>query len=211
MFSLPIPLAAALGLGAAALQVLSYTIYLRLTLDGRCRPNGISWLMWSYGTAVLLVVEAGVGTPVSVMLAPAFCLVCSCIVTAWAMRDGSGDRPAASDFAALAIDVAILATYVAAMHGGERAGREAEVWLVLLPAASSIVSAWPTLVSTWRAPGRERPLSWLLSAGADMLVALAVLAEGLEWQYLVYPLVTLTTQVGIAVLAMPGLRSPQIS
>jgi hypothetical protein len=66
----------------------------------------------------------------------------------------------------------------------------------------------PTLRSTFLAPRRERPLSWLLSGAADALVAAAGLAEGLEWQYLVCPLVTMLTQIAVAVLAMRRARRP---
>ena len=98
----------------------------------------------------------------------------------------------------------ILVAYVTHVHGPAQAGREAALFFVLLPAASSVVSSWPTLRTTFALPGRERPLSWLLSAGSDALVAGTVLAEGLEWQYLAYPVVTMLTQLAIAVSTTRG-------
>ena len=80
--------AAICGVGAAGLQVLAYSIYVRSFLGGRCRPSGISWLMWSYGTAVLLFMQADVGTPVSVMMTPAFCLACSAFIATRALAGG---------------------------------------------------------------------------------------------------------------------------
>ena len=76
---------------------------------------------------------------------------------------------------------------------------------VVLPALSSLLSAWPIVRTTWADPCREHPWPWLLSAASDGLVAAAVLAEGLGWQYLAYPVVTLATQLPVAALA---LRAP---
>ena len=51
---------------------------------------------------------------------------------------------------------------------------------------------------------------WFIAAGSDLAVAAAVLAEGLEWQYLVYPIVTMLSQLALGILAL-GRREPGAS
>ena len=76
--------AVALGLAAGALQVVAYTIYTLQVVRAECRPNGMTWLMWSYGTLVLLIIEWDVGAPISILILPAVCSVCSLFVAGYA-------------------------------------------------------------------------------------------------------------------------------
>ena len=109
--------AALLGAAAAALQLLSYTVYIRLVLAGRCAPNGMSWLMWSYGTGVLVFVQADLGTPLSVLATPALCVLCAAFVTIRAFASFERVPPARQDWVVLAIDVLILGSYLACARG----------------------------------------------------------------------------------------------
>ena len=122
----------------------------------------MSWLMWTYGTAVLLFLQADTGAPISVMLAPAFCVACSVCVTARALAAAGRLRPVPQDWLLLGVDLAILVAYLVAVRGPEPAGREAALAFLLLPAVSSAITAWPTLRSTFRDPRNERPASWFI-------------------------------------------------
>jgi hypothetical protein len=198
-------LATALGVAACGTQALAYLIYARQVLRGACRPNGMSWLMWTYGTLVFFVIEVGTGAPLSVLLLPGICAVCSVFVAAESFRRAAYVAPQRQDWAILGVDVAILAGYLA-MAWGPRAGELALIF-VLLPGISSTLQSWPILRTTCLEPGHERPLAWFVWSAAYGLMALAAMADGLSWHYLVYPLLSQPVHILIGFFAMQGRES----
>ena len=109
--------AATLGLAAGVLQAAAYMIYVVQVVRAECRPNGMTWLMWSYGTLVLLIIEWDVGAPISILILPAVCSVCSLFVAGYAFARGAYIAPDRQDWAVLGLDVLILAGYVVFAHG----------------------------------------------------------------------------------------------
>ena len=78
---------------------------------------------------------------------------------------------------------------------------------LLLPAASSVLSCWPTLRSTCLDPRRERPGPWFLWSLSYGLMAFAVMAEGLPWPHLAYPVLTQAANLAIGVMALGSAES----
>jgi hypothetical protein len=201
-----VTLATALGLAAGGTQALAYLIYARQMLCGECRPNGMTWLMWTYGTVVFFLIEADTGAPLSVLLLPGICTACSVYVAAESFRRASYVAPDRQDWAILGLDGAILLGYLALAYGPWPTP-ELALLFVLLPGISATLQSWPILRTTCLEPRHERPLAWFVWSAAYALMALAAVADGLSWHYLVYPALSLPVHVLIGVFAAAGRQS----
>ena len=201
--------AAALGLAAGLTQAVAYLIYFMQVLRDECRPNGMTWMMWSYGTFVFFAIELHLGAPVPVLLLPAVCMLCSIGVAVYAFARRVHLRPERQDWSVLGFDAALMAGYagfvLAAPVGGPV--EDAGLAFVALAGISAVTSSWPALRTTFRDPGNERPLAWFVWSAAYGLLALAAMAEGLAWPFLVYPLLSQVTSMLIGVFALDGGKS----
>jgi hypothetical protein len=190
------------------MQALAYLVYFRQVLVGACLPNGMSWLLWTCGTLVLLAIEADSGAPISVLLLPAVCAFCSFVLAVRCLVLGSYIAPDPQDWAVLALDAAILLGYAAAAYGPSSAAASLGLIFVMLPGLSSTVASWPILRTTFREPGNERPTAWFVWSAAYGLSAVTVMAEGLHWAFLAYPLLNQAVHILMGFLAMNGGDSP---
>lgn len=197
--------AVALGLAAGALQVVAYTIYTLQVVRAECRPNGMTWLMWSYGTLVLLIIEWDVGAPVSILILPAVCAACSLFVAGYAFARSAYIAPDRQDWAVLGLDVMILAGYVAFAYGlVASADRDVDqsMVFVFLTGATTLTSSWPILRTTFLEPGHERPAAWFVWCAAYTAMGAAMILEGLSWQYGVYPVLSVAIHLAIGIFAL---------
>ncbi len=193
----------ALGIAAGLVQVAAFLVYTAALRRGGTRPNGVSWLMWTSGSLVPFYIAGDSGAPLSALLAPALCALLSMHVAFCAFFRGPSVPAARHDWGILALDLAILAGYLAWSSGHSPAAGLGTVFL-LLPTAGSALSFWPTLRSTRLDPANERPLAWCLWSLSYGLMALAVIAAGMPWPFLVYPVLTLAMNLAVGVLAMAG-------
>lgn len=193
--------AATLGLAAGALQIVAYIIYVLQVVRSECRPNGLTWIMWSYGTLVLLFIERDVGAPVSILILPAVCAVCSLFVAAYAFARGAYIAPDRQDWAVLGLDVLILTAYIA-IAGSAAPDADQSMVFVLLTGTTTLTSSWPILRTTFLEPGHERPAAWFVWCAAYAAMGAAMILEGLSWQYGVYPVLSLAIHMAIGVFAL---------
>lgn len=203
--------AAALGLAAGLTQAAAYLIYFAQVVREECLPNGMTWLMWSYGTFVFFTIELHLGVPISVLLLPAICMLCSIGVAGYAFARGVHLRPERHDWGVLAFDAALLlgyAGFVLAAPAGGGAVEAAGLVFAALPGVSAVSSSWPALRATFRDPVAERPLAWFVWSAAYGLLALAAMAEGLAWPFLVYPILSQAIAMLIGLLALDGESPP---
>ncbi len=157
-----------LGFAAGLLQAVAYMIYLLQVVRAECRPNGMTWLMWSYGTLVLLIIEWDVGAPISILILPAVCAFCSLFVAGCAFARSAYIAPDRQDWAVLGLDVMILAGYVGFANGlAGQAGGDTDRTLVFvfLAGATTLTSSWPILRTTFLEPAYERPAAWFVWCG----------------------------------------------
>ena len=197
--------AVTLGLVAGALQAAAYLIYALQVVRAECRPNGMTWLMWSYGTLVLLIIERDVGAPVSILILPAVCSACSLFISGYAFVRSHYIAPVRQDWAVLALDVLILAGYVTLAGGlrGHAAGvSEYSNLFVFLTGATTLTSSWPILRTTYLEPGHERPAAWFVWCAAYASMGAAMILEGLAWEYGVYPVLSFLIHLAIGVFAL---------
>ena len=196
--------ATALGTGAGLVQLAAFVLYIRSLRRGRARPNGMSWLMWAYGSLVPFYIASDTGAPAPVLLVPVLCALLSMWVAFRAFVGGPSVPAARHDWLVLAVDVAILGGYLAHLSG-RLPGEGVDASFLLLPAASSVLSFWPVLRSTCLDPSHEQPLAWFVWSVSYGLMALAVMAAGLPWPYLAYPVITQAMNILVGLLAMGGL------
>lgn len=203
-----------LGIAAGVLQAVAYIIYVVQVVRAECRPNGMTWLMWSYGTLVLLIIEWDVGAPISILILPAVCSVCSLFVAGYAFARSAYIAPDRQDWAVLGLDVLILAGYVVFAHGVDASVETAapdvdkSMVFVFLTGATTLTSSWPILRTTFLEPGHERPAAWFVWCAAYAVMGAAMILEGLSWQYGVYPVLSFAIHLAIGIFAVNRHKTP---
>jgi len=204
-----VSLADVTGIASGVVQALAYLVYLRQVVAEDCRPNGMTWLMWSYGTALLLYVEIDQGAPFAALVLPTVCLLCSIAVASCAFARSAYIPPERQDWAVLSLDLGVSAGYVASSVVGDPAefGLDTGLMFVLLTGLTTFTSSWPIMRTTYLDPQHERPLAWFVWALAYGLLALAVMLENMAWPYLAYPLIALLVHLAIGFSAVSGARA----
>jgi hypothetical protein len=123
---------------AAVLQAAAYLMYVRRALLRRIDPEPTSWLMWAYGTVLVVIIETDQGIHPLLRLLPIVCAGCSVVVAALCWARHSGVWPAEpADRLALGLDLVITIVYI---------GVSAAVFAGLLGAASARTARWALLV-----------------------------------------------------------------
>lgn len=198
-----------LGLVAGALQAAGYGLYLRHALRAETRPNPASWLMFAYGTGLVVLLEGVSGGAWPVLLLPAICAVSSIVVAAQSLRHGANLRDLdRADLIAFGLDVAItvayLATWTAQARGlvDPRSFGAVNGLLLAGAAGTSITSFVPILRSTYRAPEYERPGPWIIWTGAYGTLGLVTLLSSASVILLIYPGINLLLHALVAALSV---------
>jgi hypothetical protein len=197
----------ALGVAAGLAHAAGFWLYARRILRGEVRPNGMSWLMRSYGTAVIILIWAGLALPTPLLVQPLASLACALAVAALVLRRGSWLRPARQDYWVLVADLALLGGCLVAMHGpwAGSAGTPEGLATVAFLAASlrKVAPYWPILRTTFLDPSGEHPDAWFAWAAGYGALLLAAASAGLGWAFLLFPAATLAIHVGLGWLALP--------
>jgi len=164
----------------------------------------MTWVMWSYGAFVFFAIELHLGAPVSVLVLPGVCMLCSIVVASYAFARSAWLRPGLQDWTALAFDATLMVGY-AGLVAASTAGRPLEgvgLVFVALAGVSALTSSWPALRTTFARPGNERPLAWFVWSTAYGLLTLAAMAEGLAWPFLVYPVLSQVVSLFMGLFAI---------
>jgi hypothetical protein len=183
---------------AAVLQAAAYLMYVRRALLRRIDPEPTSWLMWAYGTVLVVIIETDQGIHPLLRLLPIVCAGCSVLVAALCWTRHSGVWPTEPvDRLALAFDLMLTIVYVgvsATAFAGllDAASAHAARWALLVcVSVGTVVSYVPVLRHTRRNPDAEDPAPWAVWTAAYATLLLATIAaEGLSagaLQFLVYP------------------------
>lgn len=211
-----------MAVAGGALHAGAYVLYVRFAYRDVVRPNPTTWLMWAYGTALLVVLEWDQGAAPIVLLLPAVCAVCSIVVALFCWRRGCLTWPEKpSDRAAFSIDLALTVAYVLlilfearGLLSGMGEARLKTILLVLV-SGSTFVSYWPILRSTRRNPQNEHWLAWAVwTAAYGLLLIVTIASHGgslAAVQFWLYPLscLLLTGAVGFYALQEPARALPQ--
>lgn len=203
--------------GLAALsgcaQAAGYLYYLRLSLRGDTWPNPMSWLMFAYGTALVVLIEAGAGATWRELLLPLVCTASSMVtaVVAW-RKAGAVAQLTPFDWWVFRVDLALTIGYFAAKalaHAGVLSSDElgaANIAFLIGVNATTLTAFLPLLSSVMRNPESEHPGPWIIWSLAylTLLATTALNASGVTGALLlIYPAMNFILHTDVAALAAP--------
>jgi hypothetical protein len=180
--------AAVLGGLAALTQIAAYLVYLHLFRAGKIEPNGTSWLMFAYGTALLVFLELRNGATWFELALPVACGTMSVIVSVLCFRSNAVEPADRVENLAFGADLSLTLIYagVALVISGH--SKYAVAFLVA-GNLTAFTSFAPLVRSTWHAPSREQPLPWMMwTVAYALLFAATFISEGFRApELLLYP------------------------
>lgn len=181
-----------LGILAGALQVLGYGLYIRLSLRHEVEPNAATWLMFSYGTGLLGVLEFSRGAEWELLYLPTVCAILSMGVAFICWKRGTLKWPKEwQDRLAFVTDVVLTVCYLGAsllacsgVLDGQKRGYAILIFLICSN-LTTITSFSPLLRGAAR---KESPMPWIVWACAYTVLGFATFAkEGLWSELMIYP------------------------
>lgn len=198
-----------LGIAAGAFQVLGYILYIRGSLRNEISPNAASWFMFSYGTALLGVLEFSRGAEIELLILPALCATLSIFVAALCWRRGTLHWPKEwQDQLAFVADVALTIAYfvawsLAAWGALSEEGRgHANLTFLVLSNLTTMTSFAPLIRGVKSGTARECSGPWVAWACAyTLLVAVTFAKEGFWTDLMMYPALNVYLHWRVAWLA----------
>jgi hypothetical protein len=197
----------ALGIAAAILQVAGYWLYLRNFVKERIRPNAASFLMFSYGTWLLVFLEWRNGADWPVLALPITCAAMGVVVALMCLREGATDPVDRVEAIAFSADLWLTLIYAwFALGLGDASG--IAVPLLIVGNITTVTCFIPMLRSTWLSPHRERPGPWVIWTCAYGLLILVTLAAGglSKPVLLLYPVLSFLLHGAIAAMLVRNTR-----
>lgn len=186
-----------IGLFAGVLQASAYFLYTYLVLQEETVPNGMSWLMWAYGTSVFFFIEFDIQAPISVLILPGVCALCACIVSGYSFYKSSYIPPERSDYVALVVDVSLMTGYLTLLYSVGTGQIQTDLYIsiglifLVLTSLSTFVTFYPILRTTYENPKCENPIPWFIWTVAYALLLCTVLIENMTWEYMIYPIINM--------------------
>ncbi len=195
----------AFGLIAAMLQAIGWIVYSRLFLKRIIRPNAASSFMFAYGTALMVLLEAGSGASWHVLALPVTCTVFSCLVAALCLRRGATEPVDGIEAIAFSADVWLTVLWAAIAFGyGDITPYAAG--FVVAGNVTTLTAFFPVLRSTYLTPEREQPAPWCVwTLAYTALTITTILADrGQHPELLLYPALNAFLHGSVALLAFRG-------
>lgn len=195
-----------MGAIAAILQITGYLVYLWYFYRKKVRPNAASWLMFTYGTALLAFLEYENGSPLPLLLLPAACAAMSIVVALMCLRQNATDRTDRFEIMVFSADLGLTLLYAALTL--TISGNYLPEWLVALFLVAvnltSVTCFLPILRSTWTHPEREAAAPWLVWTVAYGYLALATwtIDGGKHPALLLYPIMNAVLHATVGMLAL---------
>ncbi len=205
---------AGLAVLSSTLQVLGYWLYIRHTLREETNPNPSSWLMWAYGTFLIVVLELGRGASWEVLLMPTLCATCSIFVAYLAWQKHKSLMPShRADWTAFIVDIALTIGYIVAVILAasnvldERGLGIATLMFLVFSNATTVTTFTPMVRNLWQNPHHENPSPWLAWSAAYTVLALATWYQyGLWSEFIIYPIINLVFHPLVFWLSHPARR-----
>ena len=214
------------GLIAGLLQLLGYILYLS---NKKIEPNPLTWLMFSYGTVILTVLEWDKDATWAELILPLVCSVLGLVVflKVWIaairkIRAESGifriwpkDLRPGDTFEKISFgsDLLITVGYVASSLLAASSlldpnSRETAVVLFLvLSNLSVLIEFLPITKSTYKNPEKEHAAPWAVWACAYATLGMVTwTTHGLWTPLMLYPALNFVTHATIALLALDPRR-----
>ena len=201
------------AISGSLLHAFAYLLYIRFTLKDEVHPNPTSWLMWTYGTALVVVLEWDQDAGLSVLLLPIVCATCSIFVALNCWHKGQLCWPdALSDRAAFTLDLVLTAAYVVLIALGAMGymsgsdGTALKSLLLVIVNISTVLSFWPILRSTRSDPANEHWLVWAIwTITYSNMLFVTIATHGISLyalQFWLYPLICLVLTGAVGFYAL---------
>ncbi len=193
----------ALGVFAAALQVAGYLFYIRGFLRKAIRPNAASYVMFAYGTALVAFLAWESGATPRELILPVACAGMSLFVAGLCLRTNMTDPVDRFEGGIFVADLLLTIAYGALVLGNADRAQVSPAFL-LLSNVTTLTCFIPILRSTWRSPGREQPLPWIIWTCAYLALTAATMVEtGLANPVLLlYPVLNAGLHLGMSLLSL---------
>jgi uncharacterized protein len=192
-----------LGLIAAVLQMVGYTIYIRNFRRDAIKPNAASFFMFAYGTSLLAFLEWKSGASPALLALPFTCAALGVLVALMCLRAGATEKIDHFEARAFWTDIWLTLFYMFFALGLGDAQRFVVPFLIVTN-LSAIVCFVPILRSTWQTPERELPGPWIVWSAAYTMLALVTLrADGFANPVLLlYPLLNVGLHFAMVILTL---------
>ena len=206
-FTIIVSLSAYLGLIAGAFQLIAYMIYIRYFIKDAIRPNATSWVMFSYGTLLMLFLQWQEGASWELLILPAVCAAMSLIVAVLCYKRGSAGPTDAFEKGAFSADIGLTVGYLALL-GTKANGPFFNFGFLIAGNLTTLTAFLPILRSTWKNPENEKAAPWIFwsVAYAFLVVSTLVTNETSTPALLIYPCLSLILHGSIAGLALMAPR-----
>lgn len=204
---------------AGGLMLLGYLLYIQGSLRKEIEPNPTTWLMFSYGTVLLTVLELDRGAGWELSVVPITCSLLGVLVALICARRGKMRWPKDwEDRASFVTDITLTIGYVSAWYflvAGYIHPDERDMWnllFLILSNATTITAFTPILRATKSDPSHERSLPWFVwSLSYLSLGILTYLQNGLWTEFLIYPVMNTVLHLTVGILALPKRRERKLS
>jgi len=196
-----------LGFVAAALQAAGYAFYGSKVLRSDVQPNPLSWLMFAYGTTLLLVVEWDRGAGFALLALPAVCALSSVAVAVYALHNSkiwwSEHILERTSFVLdVLLTVAYISTWLLLINGliVETQKDWADILILVCVNIATFTSFYPLLRQVYHHPYTEHATPWTIWALAYLTLGVATIAEGgIATELLLYPVINVALHGWIAI------------
>jgi len=196
---------------SGVIQIAAYGVYYAKSRTHEIVPNPTSWLMWSYGTLFVLILEFDRDAPLPILLLPAACAFSSLAIAFLCWRRGTLRWPGEpADKAALSSDIALTFAYIGAWlllayEFLSPEGRGTAVVLILVcTTLSTFVTFIPMIHHTWDHPDEEHWLPWTMwTVAYALLGATTLLADHWTPELMLYPINCVLLHGAVAYLSRP--------
>jgi hypothetical protein len=193
----------AVGILAAGAQIAGYVWYIRQIGQQGIEPNPVSWMMFAYGTCLLVFLEWQTGAAPALLALPLVCAAMSVVIVVKQLRRSIQHVVDPLDGIIFAADIILTAFYVASalMLDDMTGWTPVFLWT---GAILTLVTFVPLLRATWRSPDQERAGPWLLWSFAYLLLFCATLGLGEreDAALLAYPAVNLALHLVVSAIIL---------
>ena len=199
-------MAISLGIVAALLQFMGYIVYGFKVLRKDILPNPASWLMFAYGTSLLVILEWDQGATTAVLALPIICAFSSIGVAFYSLRKTKVWWPEhVLDRFSFMLDIILTVAYMSAwilLTRGliDQQTKNLATTIILICWNAGILTAFfPLLRQVYHHPSTEHAVPWVLWTGAYGILSLLTLAAKGAWSVLLlYPMINFVIHASIA-------------
>jgi SET domain len=196
------------GLLAGLFQFIAYGVYIRFFLKDSIRPNPLSWVMFAYGTALMLFLEWKGGAGWSLLALPAVCAIMSVFVAIMSLRQPVREPVGTWEKGAFVADIGLTMAYLLASMSA-LIGPLFAATFIAAGNLTTLTAFFPIMISTWRSPHNERIEPWLLWTSAyGLLIVSTLMSVGMTMPaLLIYPILCTALHGSLALMILRTQKS----